>query len=92
MTGYSENIPFKKLIFVSTFLLMIGPMSPKRILEIEKMTENVSSGKIYITAFLDFKTFKKISDSLAWETEVWIAEEPEHMIHLNGNEFMGPQR
>lgn len=32
------------------------------------MTENISAGKIYVTAFLDFKTFKKFSESLAWET------------------------
>lgn len=36
--------------------------------EIEEMTENISAGKIYVTAFLDFKTFKKFSESLAWET------------------------
>ena len=38
---------------------------PKRIKEIEEMTENVLAGKIYVTAFLDFKTFKKFSESLA---------------------------
>ena len=26
-----------------------------------------------------------------WDTEVWIAELPEHMIHLNGDQFMGPR-
>ncbi|MFR8494476.1 MAG: BsuBI/PstI family type II restriction endonuclease, partial [Parvimonas micra] len=65
---------------------------PKRIKEIEGMTENVSAGKIYVTAFLDFKTFKKFSESLAWETEVWIADMPDHMIHLNGDKFLGPRK
>lgn len=69
----------------------VGPMDPKRILEIGEMTEKVSSGKIFVTAFLDFKTYKKFSEDLAWETEVWIAELPEHMIHLNGDKFMGPR-
>lgn len=55
------------------------------------MTANVSSGKIFVTAFRNLKTFKKFSDALAWETEVWISELPEHMIHLNGNKFMGPR-
>lgn len=45
----------------------------------------------YITAFLDFKTYKKFSDDLAWDTEVWIAEAPDHMIHLNGDRFYGPR-
>ena len=69
----------------------VGPMSPKRILEINEMTKDVSSGKIFVTAFPDFKTFKKFSEELAWETEVWISDMPEHMIHLNGDKFMGPR-
>lgn len=69
----------------------VGPMEPKRIKEIEEMTANVTAGKVYVTAFLDFKTFKKFSETLAWETEVWIADMPDHMIHLNGDKFLGPR-
>ena len=69
----------------------VGPMSPKRIKEIEDMTANVDVGKIYVTAYLDFKTFKKFSEELAWETEVWIADMPDHMIHLNADKFLGPR-
>lgn len=68
-----------------------GPMEPKRIKEINDMTKEVTAGKIYVTAFLDFKTFKKFSEDLAWETEVWIADMPNHMIHLNGDKFLGPR-
>ena len=66
-------------------------MDPKRIMEINEMTPNVKSGKIYVTAFLDFNTYKSHSHELAWETEVWIAEMPDHMIHLNGDKFLGPR-
>lgn len=69
----------------------VGPMDPKRILEITELTKDVKAGKIFVTAFLDFKTYKKFSEDLAWETEVWIAEMPEHMIHLNGDRFMEPR-
>ncbi|MCM1408122.1 MAG: restriction endonuclease [Treponema brennaborense] len=69
----------------------VGPMDSKRILELTKMTKNVTAGKIFVTAFLDFKTYKRFSEDLAWETEVWIAEMPEHMIHLNGDKFLGPR-
>lgn len=69
----------------------VGPMDPKRILEITEMTKDVIAGKIFVTAFLDFKTYKEFAEKLAWETEVWIAEMPEHMIHLNGDKFMGPR-
>lgn len=67
----------------------VGPMSPDRVLDINRMTKNVSCGKIFATAFLDFKKYKRFSEQLAWETEVWIAEMPDHMIHLNGDKFMG---
>lgn len=81
----------KNWIYFVESVTSVGPMDPKRIIEIESMTTNVTAGKIYVTAFLDFTTFKKFSESLAWETEVWIADMPDHMIHLNGDKFLGPR-
>lgn len=81
----------KDWIYFVESVTSVGPMDPKRILEIDELTQNVSAGKIYVTAFLDFKTYKQFAEQLAWETEVWIAEMPEHMIHLNGDKFMGPR-
>jgi len=81
----------KNWIYFIESVTSVGPIDPKRILEIEELTQNVNAGKIYVTAFLDFKTYKKFAEELAWETEVWIAEMPEHMIHLNGDKFMGPR-
>lgn len=69
----------------------VGPMSPERVIDIQRMTKNVNCGKIFVTAFLDFKKYKHFSEQLAWETEVWIAEMPDHMIHLNGDKFLGPR-
>jgi hypothetical protein len=28
--------------------------------------------------------------SLAWEADVWVADAPAHLIHLNGVRFLGP--
>lgn len=81
----------KNWIYFIESITSVGPMDPKRIVEIESMTKRVNAGKIYISAFLDFSTFKKFSDKLAWETEVWIADMPDHMIHLNGDKFLGPR-
>lgn len=81
----------KNWIYFIESVTSVGPMEPKRILEITEMTKEVIAGKIFVTAFLDFKTYKKFAEKLAWETEVWIAELPEHMIHLNGDRFMGPR-
>ncbi|MBQ7252619.1 MAG: restriction endonuclease [Kiritimatiellae bacterium] len=69
----------------------VGPMDSKRIQEINRMTRQVKAGKVFITAFPDMKTYRKFAASLAWETEVWLAEIPDHMIHLNGDKFLLPK-
>lgn len=81
----------KNWIYFVESVTSVGPMNPKRIVEIGSMTGKVTAGKIFVTAFLDFSTFKKFSEQLAWETEVWIADMPDHMIHLNGDKFLGPR-
>lgn len=81
----------KKWIYFIEAVTSVGPISPKRIVEITDMTKDCKLGKIYVTAFLDMKTFKKFTEQLAWETEVWLSEMPDHMIHLNGDKFMGPR-
>ncbi len=68
-----------------------GPVSPKRIIELEELLKDCKVGKVYVTAFPDFAEFKKHSTSIAWETEVWVVDFPEHMIHFNGDRFMGPR-
>lgn len=81
----------KNWVYFIEAVTSVGPMSPKRILEIKEMTQNTTCGKIYVTAFPNTKTFKKFAEELAWETEVWISDMPDHMIHLNGDKFMGPR-
>ncbi len=68
-----------------------GPVSPKRIVELEAFLANCNVGKVYVTAFPDMAEFKKHSNNIAWETEVWLAEIPDHMIHFNGDRFLGPR-
>lgn len=82
----------KDWIYFIEAVTSVGPISPKRIVEITEMTKQCSLGKIYVTAFIDMKTFKKFAEDLAWETEVWLSEMPEHMIHLNGDKFVGPRK
>lgn len=81
----------KNWLYFIEAVTSVGPIDPKRVIEIENMTKAVNAENIYITAFLDFKTYKKFSETLAWETEVWIADMPDHMIHLNGDKFLGPR-
>ena len=81
----------KDWLFFIEAVTSVGPIDPKRIQEISEMTKDVTAGKIFVTAFLDFNTYKKFSSELAWETEVWLADMPDHMIHLNGEKFLGPR-
>ncbi len=67
-----------------------GPVSTKRHAELESMLTACPAGRVYVTAFLDFAAFRKYAAELVWESEVWIAECPTHMIHYNGDRFLGP--
>lgn len=68
-----------------------GPMTPKRVEELEMAFMDCAAGRLYVTAFLDFRQFRRHMDQIAWETEVWVAEIPDHMIHFNGDKFLGPR-
>lgn len=81
----------KNWIYFIEAVTSVGPMDGKRIVELKGMTKNVSAGIIFVTAFLDPKTYKSFVDKLAWDTEVWIATMPDHMVHLNGDRFLGPR-
>lgn len=84
--------PKRKWLFLIEAVTAHGPISPKRQVELGKLFEKCKASKIYVTAFLDFATYKKYANEIAWETEVWIAEMPSHMIHLNGDKFLGPRK
>lgn len=68
-----------------------GPVSPKRLVELEQLLKDCKAGKVYVSAFPNFKEFNKHSAKIAWETEIWVVDFPEHMIHFNGDRFVGPR-
>ncbi len=67
-----------------------GSISETRLFELKKLTQNCSAEMIYVTAFLNRAEFRKWSSQIAWETEAWIADNPDHLIHFNGDKFLGP--
>lgn len=67
-----------------------GPVDGKRHEELATLFKSVRPGLVYVTAFPDKATYRKYAADIAWETEVWIADAPEHMIHFNGSRFLGP--
>jgi hypothetical protein len=82
----------KKWLFLIEAVTSHGPVNPKRHAEIEQMLSSCPAERVYVTAFLDRAAFRKYAADIAWETEVWIAESPDHMIHFNGPKFLGPYR
>jgi hypothetical protein len=46
----------------------------------------------YVSALSDWQAFSRAGNNFAWDTHVWLAETPDHMIHCNGEKFLGPQR
>ncbi|MDN3611840.1 BsuBI/PstI family type II restriction endonuclease [Vibrio ostreicida] len=80
----------RKWLFLIEAVTSHGPVSPKRWQELEDALAGSPVGRVYVTAFPDRAEFRKNAADIAWETEVWIAENPEHMIHFNGDRFLGP--
>lgn len=66
-----------------------GPMSEIRVHELKKLLKNCKAELIFVTAFLTRADFRKWVMGIAWETEVWIADNPDHLIHFNGHKFLG---
>lgn len=67
-----------------------GTVDGKRRKELKELFKGSKAGLVFVTAFPDMKTMRKYLPKIAWETEVWIAEDPEHLIHFNGERFLGP--
>lgn len=67
-----------------------GPISPLRKVELERLLEQCTAPPVFVTAFTDNAGFKKFAHDIAWETEVWVADHPTHMIHYNGERYLGP--
>lgn len=67
-----------------------GPVNAKRHLELLKLFQSSTAGLVFVTAFQTRNAMGKYLSEISWETEVWIADNPSHMIHFNGERFLGP--
>lgn len=67
-----------------------GPVDSKRHGELEKLFANSKVGIVYVSAFPSRAVMRKYLTMIAWETEAWSADEPEHLTHFNGVRFLGP--
>lgn len=67
-----------------------GPVDGKRRKELKGLFAGCKAGLVFVTAFENRRTMQSFLSHIAWESEVWIAEDPDHMIHFNGERFLGP--
>lgn len=67
-----------------------GPVDGKRRKELKELFANCKAGLVFVTAFENRRTMQTFVAHIAWKSEVWIAEDPDHMIHFNGERFLGP--
>jgi hypothetical protein len=67
-----------------------GPMDSKRHDELGKLFAGSKFGLVFITAFPSRILMARYLAEIAWETEVWCADAPSHLIHFNGTKFLGP--
>lgn len=82
--------PSRGWLFLIEAVTSHGPVTPKRVIELEAIFKG-PVGLVYVSAFPDFAEFRRHLKAIAWETEVWIADIPDHMIHFNGDRFLGPR-
>jgi len=80
----------KNWLFLIEAVTSHGPFDAKRHAELSKIFEKSQAGLVYITAFPNRAMMTKYASEISWETEVWIADAPTHMIHFNGDRFFGP--
>jgi type II restriction enzyme len=80
----------KNWLFLMEAASSHGPVDAKRHGELQTLFAGSTAGVIYVSCFPDRATMRKFLADLAWETEAWCASDPTHMIHLNGERFLGP--
>jgi len=67
-----------------------GPVNSKRHDELKRLFKGSSAGLVFVTAFPSKAVMSRYLADISWETEVWCAEAPTHLIHFNGARFLGP--
>lgn len=80
----------KNWLFLMEAASTHGPVDHIRYSELSRMFAGSSAGVVYVSCFPNRSIMRRFLGDLAWETEVWLASDPTHMIHLNGDRFLGP--
>jgi len=87
--AYSKH---KNWIYLIEAVHSSGPIDELRLLQLQDLTKVCKAEIVYVTAFLTRPKFRQFLTNIAWETEVWIANNPDHLVHFNGDKFLGPYK
>lgn len=82
----------KNWLYLIEAVTTANPITELRRRALLEAAADCTADLIFVTAFPDRETYRKFAKDIAWETEVWLADAPEHMIHFNGDRFLGPHR
>lgn len=82
--------PERNWLFVIEAVHSSNPIGVLRHRKLRELTKHCTAGCIYVSAFQSARAFKAFAGDISWETEVWIADDPDHLIHFDGHRFLGP--
>ena len=82
--------PVQNWLFIIEAVHSSNPINPIRHLALRRLTANTTAGCAFVSAFQNMRMFAKFSKEISWETDVWIADSPDHMIHFDGERYLGP--
>lgn len=85
--AYEED---RNWLFMIEAVHSSNPINQLRHMKLRELTDKCTAGIVYVSAFENMKMFSKFSKEISWETEAWVADNPDHMIHFNGERFLGP--
>ena len=84
------SLPGRNWLILVESVTSHGPVDAKRHVELARLFASAKAGLVYVSAFPSRSVMTRYLGEIAWETEVWVAEDPTHMIHFNGPRFLGP--
>lgn len=80
----------KKWLLLIEAVTSAGAVDSKRRKELKELFAGFKTGLVFVTAFENRKTMSRFLTQISWETEVWVADNPDHIVHFNGERFLGP--
>jgi len=86
------HLPRRRWLVLLEAVNSQGPVDAKRKAELERLFGASRAGLVYVSCFPNRETMRRFLPKLAWETDAWCADAPDHLIHFNGDRFLGPYK